>query len=169
MMIPWWEHSEKGVTGTDRQTDRRTDRKTERKTVFFLRKIHLKMLSAKCWSFFSGLNIGLFHTYFHQGVSSTKVKKRNSAYFQISNKILYQSKKNTWYILKFIEALARSQMKVKAVLNKFYNFISNPCTMYVPIKYPAICTICIIYYTKYHTIQYRNNVMNRKKIFNKIF
>ena len=31
MMIPWWEHSQKGVTDrqTDRQTDRRTDRQTE--------------------------------------------------------------------------------------------------------------------------------------------
>ena len=27
----------------------------------------------------------------------------------------------------------------------------------------AICTICIIYYTKYHTIQYWNHVLNRKK------
>ena len=51
------------------------------------------------------------------------------------NKILYQSKKITWYILNFIEMLAGSQMKVKAVLNNSYNFISNPCTMNVPIKY----------------------------------
>ena len=27
----------------------------------------------------------------------------------------------------------------------------------------VICTICKIYYTKYHTIQYRNHVLNRKK------
>ena len=44
-------------------------------------------------------------------------------------------KKLTWYILNFIEVFAGSQMKIKAVLNFFYNFISNPCTMYVPIKY----------------------------------
>ena len=48
--------------------------------------------------------------------------------------------KITWYILNFIEALAGSQVhevKVKAVLNNFYYFISNPCTMYVPIKYTS--------------------------------
>ena len=69
-----------------------------------------------------------------QGVSSTKSKKRNSAYFKISEQNPVSVKKNiTWYILNFIEALAG--MKVKAVLNNFYNFISNPCIMYVPIKY----------------------------------
>ena len=71
---------------------------------------------------------------FHQGVSSTKAKKGNSAYFKISEQNPVSVKKNTWYILNFIEALAGSQMKVKAVLNNFYNFISNPCTIYVPIK-----------------------------------
>ena len=34
----------------------------------------------------------------------------------------------------FTETLAGSQMKVKPVLNIFYNFISNICTMYVSIK-----------------------------------
>ena len=72
---------------------------------------------------------------FHQGVSSTKAKKRNSAYFKISEQNPVSVKKNTWYILNFIEALAGMQMKVKAVFNNFYNFISNPCTMYVQIKY----------------------------------
>ena len=43
--------------------------------------------------------------------------------------------KTTWYILIIIEALAGLQMKVNAVLNNFHNFISNLCTMYVPIKY----------------------------------
>ena len=34
MMIPWWEHSQKGVTDgqTDGQTDRRTDGQTDRQT-----------------------------------------------------------------------------------------------------------------------------------------
>ena len=72
---------------------------------------------------------------FHLGVSSTKGKKRNSAYFQISEQNPVSVKKITWYILNFIEALVGSQMKVKAVFNIFYYFISNPCTMYVPIKY----------------------------------
>ena len=71
----------------------------------------------------------------HQGVSSTKTKKINSAHFKISEQNPASVKKITWYILNFIEALPGSQMKVKAVLNNFYNFISNPCTMYVPIKY----------------------------------
>ena len=75
---------------------------------------------------------------FHQSVSSTKIKKEIVHISKFQNKILYEWKKNTWYILNFImfiEVLAGSQMKVKAVLNNFYNFISNPCTMYVPIKY----------------------------------
>ena len=73
---------------------------------------------------------------FHQGVSSTKVKMRNSAYLKISKTKSYISqKKITQYILNFLEALAGFQMKVKAVLNNFHNFISNPCTTYVPIKY----------------------------------
>ena len=73
---------------------------------------------------------------FHQGVSSTKAKKGNSAYFKISEQKAYISQRRiTWYILNFMEALAGSQMKVKAVLNNFYNFISDPYTMYVPIKY----------------------------------
>ena len=64
---------------------------------------------------------------FHQGVSSTKAKKRNNAYLEISKQNPVSVKKKiAWYILNF---------KVKAVLNNFYNFISNPCTMYVPIKY----------------------------------
>ena len=75
--------------------------------------------------------MGLFGAYF----SSTKVKKRNSAYFKISEQNPVSVEKNTWYILNFTEALAGSQMKVNAVLNNFHNFISNPCTMYVPIKY----------------------------------
>ena len=94
------------------------------------------MLSAKCWPFFSGINVGLFDAYFfYRGVSLTKAKMRNSAYFKISEQNPVSVKKNIWYILNFIEALAGSEMKVKAVLNNFYNFISNPRTIYVPIKY----------------------------------
>ena len=54
------------------------------------------MLSAKCWPFFSGLNIGLFDAiFFHQGVSSTKAKKSSEIVHssKLQNKILYQSKK----------------------------------------------------------------------------
>ena len=86
--------------------------------------------------FFSGLNIGLFDAYFFIKVyHQPKLKTEIVHISKFQNKILYQSKKITWYILNFIEALAGSQMKVKAVLNNFYNFISNPCTMYMPIKY----------------------------------
>ena len=56
---------------------------------------------------------------FHQGVSSTKAKKRISAYFKISEQNPVSVKKITWYILNFIEALAGSEMKVQAVLNNF--------------------------------------------------
>ena len=76
---------------------------------------------------------------FHQGVSSTKAKKRNSAYFKISEQNPVSVKiKIPWYILNFIEVLAGFQMKVKAVLNNFYNFISNPaqcmCQSSTPIR-----------------------------------
>ena len=71
-------------------------------------------------------------------VSSTKAKQRNSAYFKISEQNPVSVKKNTWYILNFIEALAGSQMKVKATLNNFYNFISYPaqcmCQSSTPIR-----------------------------------
>ena len=73
---------------------------------------------------------------FHQGVSSTKAKERDNAYLKISEQNPVSVKKEiTWCILNFIEALAGSQMKVKAMPKNFYNFISNPRTMYVPIKY----------------------------------
>ena len=80
---------------------------------------------------FSGLNIGLLDAYFS---SRCIINQSLECIFQ-NFKISCISQKITWYILNFIEALAESQMKVKALLNIFYNFISNPCTMYVPIKY----------------------------------
>ena len=48
-----------------------------------------------------------------------KLKREIVHISKFQNKILYQSK-ITWYILNFIEALAGSQMKVKAVLNIFF-------------------------------------------------
>ena len=72
---------------------------------------------------------------FHRGVSLTKAKKRKSAYLKISEQNpVPVNEKITWYILNFIEALAGSQMKVKAVLNNFCNFISNPRTTCVSCK-----------------------------------
>ena len=127
---------------------------------------------------------------FHQGVSSTKTKKRtksakmcqqfnklnnslkkyifpkvgSSADLKISEQNPVSVKKKSWYILNFIEALAGFQMNVKAVLKKIKFHIKplhNVCANQV--HQFAICTICIIYYTKYYTIQYRNHVFNRKK------
>ena len=76
---------------------------------------------------------------FHQGVSSTKTKKRNSAYLKISKQNPVSVKKHTWYILNFIEALAGSQMKVKAVLKKFkisYQTLAQyMCQSSTPIHY----------------------------------
>ena len=156
MMIPWWEHSEKGVTGTGRQTDTETEteRQTERPSDFFKGKSIWICFLKNVGHFFSGLNIGLFDANFHQGVSSTKAKKRNCAYFKISEQNPVSVKKNTWYILNFIEALVGSQMKVKAVLNNFYNFISNPCTMYVPIKYTSSLYVQFAWYIIQNIIQF---------------
>ena len=91
-----------------------------------------------------------------------KLKREIVHISKFQNKILYQSKKNTWYILNFIEALAGTQMKVNNVLNNFYNFISNPaqcmCQSSTPIR-----NMYNLHNTKHHTIQYRNHVFNRKK------
>ena len=72
-----------------------------------------------------------FINVFHQ----PKLKREIVHIWKYQNKTLYQQKKKNWYILNFIEALAGSQKKIKAVLNNFYDFISNSCTMYVRIKY----------------------------------
>ena len=81
MMIPWWEHSEKGVTGTDRQRDRQTERQTERKTLFFFLKenpfetvicIFVRPKYRLIWCLFI---IKVYH--------QPKLK-RNSAYLKIS-------------------------------------------------------------------------------------
>ena len=86
----------------------------------------------------------------HQGQGYQPTLKREIVHIsKFQNKILYQSKKNTWYILYFIEALAGSQMKVEAVLNNLYNFISNPCTMYAPIKYTNSQYVQFALYTIY--------------------
>ena len=77
MMMPWWEHSEKGVTGTDRQTDRQTD------TNFFKGKSIWKFYLQNVGHFFQAWIWAYLMPIFHQGVSSTKAKKRNSAYFKI--------------------------------------------------------------------------------------
>ena len=74
--------------------------------------------------------------FFIQVYHQPQLKREIVHIFKISEQNPASDKKKiTWYILNFIEALAGSQMKVKAVLNNFYNFISNRCTMYVPIKY----------------------------------
>ena len=57
MMIPWWEHSEKGVKGTasrqtDRQVDRQTDRQTDRKTEYFFKAIPFENVICKMLAIF---------------------------------------------------------------------------------------------------------------------
>ena len=125
------------------------------------------MLSPKCWPFL-GLNIRrLFMLVFHQGVSSTKVKKRNSAHFNIYKQNLVSVKKTTSYI--FFIQLHRSTCRIPYEsqgcdehlflfhIKPLHNVCANQVHQF------AICTICIVYCTKYHTVQYRNHVLNRKK------
>ena len=44
---------------------------------------------------------------FHQGVTSTKAKKGNNAYFKISEQNPVSVKKITWYILNFQQSACR--------------------------------------------------------------
>ena len=178
MKIPWWEHSEKGVRGTDRQTD--TDRKTETD-----RKTDSNLFKGKSiWNFICKMLAIFFRPKYRliwclffdswQGVYQPKLKRKIVHISKFQNKILYQSKKKkriTSYILNFIEALAGSQMKVKAVLNNFCNFISNPWTMHVPIKYTNSQYVQFAYYTIQNIMQCNIETIcwTEKKKFNKIF
>ena len=74
---------------------------------------------------------------FHQGVSSTKAKKGNSAYFKISEQKPISVKEElpdtfstSWKRLQDPKA-----NESQGCAQQFYNFISDPYTMYVPIKY----------------------------------
>ena len=67
------------------------------------------MLSPKCWPFL-GLNIRrLFMLVFHQGVSSTKVKKRNSAHFNIYKQNPVSVKKN--YLIHFLHTTSSKHLQ----------------------------------------------------------
>ena len=122
MMIPWREHSEKGVTGTDRQ--RQIERQRDRQW-FFLKENPFENVICKMLAIFFRPKYRLIWCLFFIKVYHQPKLKREIVHIsKFQNKILYQSKKNYLiYILNFIKALAGSQMKVKAVFNNFYNFI----------------------------------------------
>ena len=103
---------------------------------------------------------------FHQGVSSTKAKKRNRTYFKVSEQNPVSVKK------RVLDTFSTSSMRLQDLKRKsrlcstifiIYDIklLHNVCVNQV--HQFAICTICIIYYTIYHTMQYRNHVLNRKK------
>ena len=177
MMIPWWEHSEKvWKAQTDRQTDRRTDgrtnRQTDRETGRKTDNIFLKGKSIwKCYL----QNVGRFFfrpkyrliwcLFFIKVYHQPKLKREIVHISKFHNEILYQSKKIYLIHSQFHRSACRIRNESKGCA-QHDNFISNPCTMYPcanKVHQFTIYTICVIYYTKYHTIQYRNHVMNRKK------
>ena len=134
---------------------------------------------------------------FHQGVSSTKAKKRtksakmckqfnnlnrslkkmnkyifpkdgNSADFKISeqNPVSVKKKQTTYLIHSQLHQSAyRIPNESQGCAQQFLWFhikpLHNVCANQV--HQFTIYKICITYYIKCHTIQYRNNVLNRKK------
>ena len=163
MMILWWEHSEKGAKGTDRQTDRQTgrqtdirtdrhrqtDKQTDRKTVLFFKgKSIWKCYLQNVGHFFSGLNIGSFDAYLYQGVSSTKAKKRNSAYFKISEQNPVSVKKNYLIHSQLHRSACRIPNESQGCARQFlwfhikslHNVGANQVHQF------AICTICKIFF-----------------------
>ena len=103
---------------------------------------------------------------FHEGVSSNKAKKKNSAYFKISEQNPVSVKKKITDIFSTSSKRFQDPNESQGCAQQFlYEFhikpLHNVCTNQV--HQFAISTICIIYYTKYHTTQYRNHVLNRKK------
>ena len=103
-----------------------------RQTVIFLKGNPFENVICKMLAIFFRPKYRLIWCLFFIKVYHQPKLKREIVHIsKFQNKILYQSKKkNNWYILNFIEALAGSQlMKIKAVLNNFYNFISNPSIM----------------------------------------
>ena len=151
MMIPWWEHSEKGVTGRERQTDGQTDRQRQRDRQKNRQKDRQYLLKGKsiwkCYlqnvDHFSGLNIGLF--IFFQGASATKAKKRNSAYFKISGQNHASVKTKKYLIHSQLHPKWKSRL-CSTILWFHIKPLHNVCANQV--HQFAICTICIIYYTK---------------------
>ena len=124
------------------------------------------MLSAKCWPFFSGPNIGLFDAYFSSMCTyhQQKLKREIVHISKFQNKILYQSKKIPDTFSTSSKRLQEPKWKSMLCSTIFiisYQTLRNVCVNQV--HQFAICTICTIHYTKYHTIQYRNHVLNRKK------
>ena len=80
----------------------------------------------------------------------------------------YGAARGPWVDVRFLFKTAREQPVRGRECDvtgakPLHNVCANQVHQFV------ICTICIIYSTKYHTIQHRKLVLNRKKIFNKIF
>ena len=104
MTIPWWEHREKGVTGTDRRTDRWTDRWTDRQTerqrqtkrqtvIFFKGKSIWKCYLRNVGHFFRPKYGLIWCLFFIKVYHQLKLKREIVHISKFQNKILYQSKK----------------------------------------------------------------------------
>ena len=186
MMIPWWEHSEKGVTGTDRQTDKQTDRQadgrtdgqTDRQTYekdretdkktdsnFFKGNPFENVICKMLVIFFRPKYRLIWCLFFIKVHHQPKLKREIVHNSKFQYKILYQSKNNYLIHSQLHRSACRIPNESQGGAQQFLWFhikpLHNVCANQV--QQFAICTICIIYYTKYHTIQYRDHVLNRKK------
>ena len=107
-MIIWWEHSAKGVKGTDRQTDRQTDDSN-----FFFKRKSIWKCYLQNVGHFSGLNIGLFDAYF----SSRCITNPNLTESQTLAQCMCQS-----------STPIRNMYNLRDKIYKIsYNSISKPC------------------------------------------
>ena len=167
MMIPWREHNEKGVTGTDRQTD--ADRKTEtdRKTGsnFFKGKSIWKCYLQNVGNFFRPKYRLIWCLFFIKVYHQPKLNREIVHISKFQNKILYQSKKKELPHTFSTSSKRLQDRKWKSRLCSTIFVISYQTLaqcMCHQVHQFAVCTICIIYYTKYHTIQYWNRVEQKK-------
>ena len=154
MMIPWGEHSEKGVTG--------------RKTVIFLKENPFENVICKnVGHFFRPKHRIIWCLFFIKVYHQPKLyKKRDSAYFKISEQNPASVKK------KFPDTFSHSSKRLQdpkwksrlcstIFIISYQTLAQCMCQSSTPIR--NMYNLHHRYYTKYHTIQYRNHVLNRKK------
>ena len=173
MMGTLWKRCERHRQTDYRQTDRQKDKETDTNTDshFFKGRSIWKCYLQNVGHFFRPKYKLISWLFFIKVYNQPKLKREIVHISKFQNKILYQSRKITWYILNFIEALPGSQMKVKAVLNNFiisYQLLAKcMCQSSTPIRnmYNLHNILCKI---SYNSIS-KPCVEQKKNIFNIIF
>ena len=166
-MIPWWEHGEKGVTDTDRQTDRQK----ERQTVIFLKEnpfenVICKMLAIFFWHKYRLIWCLFFTKVYHQ----PNLKREILHISKFQNKILYQSKKipDTFSTSsKRLQDLKwKSRLCSTIFIISYETLAQCMCQSSTPIRY-MYNLHNILYKISYNSIS--KPCLEQKKILNKIF